>query len=40
MQGEFFFFTELVTVPAEVFELWANTNFPLPNKQFRYKAAA
>jgi transaldolase len=30
--------TELVTVPAKVLELWANTNFPMPDKQFQYKS--
>jgi len=31
--------TELVTVPAKVLELWANSNFPMPDKQFQYKAS-
>jgi transaldolase len=31
--------TELVTVPANVLELWANKNFPQPDSQFRYKAS-
>ncbi len=31
--------TELVTVPAKVLELWANSNFPMPDKQFHYKAS-
>ena len=30
--------TELVTVPAKVLELWANRNFPMPEKKFQYKA--
>src|SRR5690242_11712292 len=32
--------TELVTVPAKVLEMWANRGFPIPDKQFRYKASA
>jgi transaldolase len=31
--------TELVTVPAKVLELWANSNFPMPDKQFQYKSS-
>ena len=31
--------TELVTVPAKVLELWASSNFPMPDSQFRYKAS-
>jgi transaldolase len=31
--------TELVTVPAKVLELWAKSNFPMPDKQFQYKAS-
>jgi transaldolase len=30
--------TELVTVPAKLLELWASKNFPMPDRQFRYKA--
>jgi transaldolase len=30
--------TELVTVPAKILELWAGKNFPMPDKQFQYKA--
>ncbi len=32
--------TELVTVPAKVLEIWANRGFPIPDKQFQYKASA
>src|ERR1043166_2657971 len=31
--------TELATVPAKVLELWANSNFPMPDRQFQYKAS-
>jgi transaldolase len=31
--------TELVTVPAKILELWANKNFPMPDKQFQYKSS-
>jgi len=31
--------TDLVTVPAKILELWANKNFPMPNKQFQYEAS-
>jgi transaldolase len=31
--------TELVTVPAKVLELWANKNFPMPDKQFQYESS-
>jgi transaldolase len=31
--------TELVTVPAKVLELWANSNFPMPDRLFQYKAS-
>jgi transaldolase len=31
--------TDLVTVPAKVLELWATSNFPMPDKQFQYKAS-
>ncbi len=31
--------TELATVPAKILELWASRNFPLPDKQFQYKAS-
>jgi transaldolase len=31
--------TDLVTVPAKVLELWANSNFPMPDKQFRYETS-
>jgi len=30
--------SELVTVPAKILEQWAQTNFPMPDKQFRYKS--
>jgi transaldolase len=30
--------TELATVPANALGQWANKNFPMPNKQFRYEA--
>ena len=30
--------TELVTVPAKILELWASKDFPMPDKQFQYKA--
>lgn len=29
--------TELATVPAKILKLWANSNFPMPDKQFQYK---
>jgi transaldolase len=29
--------TELATVPAKILEMWANKNFPMPEKQFQYK---
>lgn len=32
--------TELTTVPAKILELWANKNFPMPDKQFQYKTTA
>jgi transaldolase len=32
--------TELATVPAKILELWANNNFPMPDKQFQYKTSA
>ncbi|MCI0350550.1 MAG: hypothetical protein L0Z53_14090 [Acidobacteriales bacterium] len=32
--------TELATVPAKVVELWANKNFPMPDKEFQYKTSA
>ena len=31
--------TELTTVPAKILELWANKNFPMPDKQFQYKTS-
>ena len=31
--------SELATVPAKILELWANKNFPMPDKQFRYKTS-
>ena len=31
--------TELATVPAKILELWAETNFLMPDKQFQYKAS-
>jgi transaldolase len=31
--------TELATVPARILELWASNNFPVPNKEFQYKAS-
>jgi transaldolase len=31
--------TELATVPAKILELWANKNFPMPDRQFQYSAA-
>jgi len=31
--------TELVTVPAAILDQWARKNFPLPDKQFQYKAS-
>jgi transaldolase len=31
--------TELATVPEKVLELWANSNFPILDKQFQYKAS-
>jgi transaldolase len=31
--------TELATVPAKILEDWANRNFPMPDKQFQYKAS-
>ena len=30
---------ELVTVPAKILELWSSKNFPMPGKQFQYKAS-
>ena len=30
--------TELATVPAQVLEQWASKNFPMPDKQFKYKS--
>jgi len=30
--------SELVTVPAKILEQWAQTNFPMPDKQFRFKS--
>jgi transaldolase len=30
--------TELATVPAKILEQWASKNFPMPDKQFQYKA--
>jgi hypothetical protein len=27
-----------VTVPAKILELWASKDFPMPDKQFQYKA--
>jgi transaldolase len=30
---------ELVTVPAKLLEKWASSNFPMPNRDFSYKAA-
>jgi transaldolase len=30
---------ELVTVPAKVLEKWATSNFPLPARDFTYKAS-
>ena len=31
--------TELATVPAKILELWANKNFPMPDRQFQYSGA-
>jgi transaldolase len=31
--------SELATVPAKILELWANKNFPMPDKQFQYKTS-
>ena len=31
--------TELATAPSKILELWANKNFPMPDKQFDYKAS-
>jgi len=31
--------TDLATVPAKILELWANKNFPMPDKQFQYKTS-
>jgi transaldolase len=31
--------TELATVPAKILELWAGNNFPMPGKDFQYKAS-
>jgi transaldolase len=30
--------TELATVPAKILEQWVGKNFPMPDKQFQYKA--
>lgn len=30
---------ELATVPAKILGLWASKNFPMPDKQFQYKAS-
>jgi len=30
--------TELATVPAKILEQWASKNFPMPDKQFHYRA--
>ena len=30
--------TELATVPAKILEQWAQNNFPMPDRQFQYKA--
>ena len=31
--------TELATVPAKILKLWANKNFPIPEKQFQYQSS-
>lgn len=31
--------TELATVPAKTLKLWANKNFPIPEKQFQYQSS-
>ena len=31
--------TELATVPAKILEEWAKRNFPMPDKNFRYKSS-
>jgi len=31
--------TELATVPAKILKLWANKNFPIPEKRFQYQSS-
>jgi transaldolase len=31
--------TELATVPATILELWANSGFPMPDKNFHYTSS-
>jgi transaldolase len=31
--------TDLATVPTKILELWARNNFPMPGKDFQYKAS-